>query len=159
MGYNCERTKPVKRGPWLTNNGYWCKDNKADGPILTMSTRVNREGLTQCPVLLLQWGMERARCPEQQCLLNQGQQGWGPKWAYNCYITRTTANIKMLIEWAIDSVTNPTTIISMSSEWDLFSMHERLRPGNAWLVAVISLLAAQERSPEPTQVVKALELL
>ena len=52
-----------------------------------MSTRVNREGLMQRTVLLLQWGMERARCQVQHCLLNQGQQGWGPKWAYNCYTT------------------------------------------------------------------------
>ena len=46
----------------------------------------------------------------------------------------------------------------MSSEWDLFSMHGRLQPGNAWPVAVIRLLAAQERRPEPTQVVKPLGL-
>ena len=52
-----------------------------------MSTRVSRKGLTQHTVLLLQWGTERARCPVQQCLLSQVQQGWGPKWAYNCYTT------------------------------------------------------------------------
>ena len=45
--------------------------------------------------------------------------------------SRTTANIKMLIEWALESVANPKTIISMSNEWDLFSMHGRLRPGTA----------------------------
>ena len=51
MGYNnCEHTRPVDRGPQLTNNGYWCKDNKADGRILTMSRQVNREGLMQCTV-------------------------------------------------------------------------------------------------------------
>ena len=82
MGENCECTRSVS-----TNNGYWYKDNKADERILSMSTLVNREGLTQRTVLLLLWGMERARCPLQQCLLNQGQQGWGPKWAYNCYTT------------------------------------------------------------------------
>ena len=69
---------------------------------------------------------------------------------------RTTANIKMLIEWALESVAYPTTIISMSREWNLFSTHGRLRPGNALPVAVITLLAAQERSPQPTQVVKPL---
>ena len=52
-----------------------------------MSRRVNREGLTQRTVLLLQWGMERARCPVEQHLLRQEQQGWGPEWAYNCNTT------------------------------------------------------------------------
>ena len=42
MGYNCECTRPVSRGPKLTNNGYWGKDNKADGRLLTMSIRVSR---------------------------------------------------------------------------------------------------------------------
>ena len=51
MEYNCEHTRPVSRGPWLTNNGYWYKDSKADGRILTMSTQVNGEGLTQCTVV------------------------------------------------------------------------------------------------------------
>ena len=45
--------------------------------------------------------------------------------------SRTTANVKMLLEWALESVANPTTFISMSSEWDLFSTHGRLQPGNA----------------------------
>ena len=44
--------------------------------------------------------------------------------------SHTTADIKMLIEWAIESVANPTTVISMSRKWDLFSMHGRLQPGN-----------------------------
>ena len=78
MGYNYERTRPVSRGPDVTNNGYWCRDNKADGRILTMSRRVNREGLTRRTVLLLQWGTERARCPVQHWLLNQAQQGRWP---------------------------------------------------------------------------------
>ena len=43
-----------------------------------MSTLVNGKGLMHRRVLLLQWGVERARCPVQQYLLNQGQQGWGP---------------------------------------------------------------------------------
>ena len=54
-----------------------------------MSWRVNREGLTQRTVLLQQWGTERARCPVEQHLLRQEQQGWGPEWAYNCYTTLT----------------------------------------------------------------------
>ena len=70
--------KASKQRALLTNNGYWYKDNKSDGRILTMSTRVNGEGLTQHTVLLLEWGTERARCPVQQYLLNQEQQGWGP---------------------------------------------------------------------------------
>ena len=45
--------------------------------------------------------------------------------------SRTTANVKMLLEWALESVTNPMTIISLSSKWDLFSTHGRLWPGNA----------------------------
>ena len=65
----------------------------------------------------------------------------------------------MLVEWALESITNPTTIISLSRKWDLFSMHGKVRPGNACPVAIINLLAAQERRPEPTQVVKPLELL
>ena len=65
----------------------------------------------------------------------------------------------MLLEWAPESVANPTTIISLSREWDLFSTHGKVRLGNACPVAVVSLLAAQERSPEPIQVVKPLELL
>ena len=159
MGYNCERTRPVSRGPQLTNNGYWYKDNKADGRILTMSIQVNRQGLTQHTVLLLQWGMERARCPVQQYLLNQGQQGWRPNEL--TIATRLSHHSKCQdgSEWALESVANPTKIISMSIEWDLFSMHGRLRPGNDGPMAVISLLAALERRPEPTQVVKKLELL
>ena len=54
----------MSRWPESTNNGYWGKNNKADGPnILTMSMRVNREGLTQHTVLLLEWGTERAKGP------------------------------------------------------------------------------------------------
>ena len=75
------------------------------------------------------------------------------------HASRTTANVKILPKYASESVANRTTVISLSREWDLFSMHGRLRPGNASPVAVISLLAAQERSPGPTQVVRALELL
>ena len=44
--------------------------------------------------------------------------------------SRTTVNIKMLLEWALESVANPTTIISMSREWDLFSMHGSLTCGS-----------------------------
>ena len=65
----------------------------------------------------------------------------------------------MLVEWALESNTNPTTIIGLSHMWDLFSMHGKVRPDNAYPVAVINLLAARERRPEPTQVVKPLELL
>ena len=65
----------------------------------------------------------------------------------------------MLVEWALESIANPTTMISLSSEWDLFSTHGKVQLGNACPVAVIKLLAAQERRPEPTQVVKPLELL
>ena len=60
--------------------------------------------------------------------------------------SHTTANVKMLLEWALESVANPTTIISMSSEWDLFN---RLRPGNAYSVAVYNLLAAQRGDQSP----------
>ena len=65
----------------------------------------------------------------------------------------------MLIEWASESIANPTTIISLSGKWDLFSAHGKVRPGNACPLAVINLIAAQERRPEPTQVVKPLEFL
>ena len=37
-------------------------------------------------------------------------------------------------------------------------MHGKVRPGNACPVAVINLLTAQERRPEPTHVVKPLDL-
>ena len=65
----------------------------------------------------------------------------------------------MRVEWALESNASPMTIISLSRKWDLFSMHGKVWPGNAYPVAVINLLAAQERRPEPTQVVKPLELL
>ena len=65
----------------------------------------------------------------------------------------------MLIQWALESNANPTTVISLSGKWDLFSMHGKVRPSNAYLVAVTNLLAAQERRPEPTQVMKLLELM
>ena len=68
------------------------------------------------------------------------------------------AIVKMHVEWALESNANPTTIISLPSKWDLFSTHGKVRPGNADLVAVINLLAAHERRPELTQVVKPLEL-
>ena len=55
----------------------------------------------------------------------------------------------MRIEWALESDANPMTIISLLQKWDLFSMHGKVWPGNAYLVAVINLLAAQERRPEP----------
>ena len=64
----------------------------------------------------------------------------------------------MRVEWALESNANPTTIISLSRKWDLFSTHGKVHPGNAYLVAVINLLAAQGRRPEPIQVVKPLEL-
>ena len=65
----------------------------------------------------------------------------------------------MHVEWALESSANPTTIISLSHKWDLFSMHGKVWPGNAYPMAVINLLAAQERRPDPTQVVKPHELL
>ena len=68
------------------------------------------------------------------------------------------AIITMRIVWALESDANPTTIISLSRKWDLFSTHGKVRPGNTYLVAVIILLAAQEWRPEPTQVVKPFEL-
>ena len=64
----------------------------------------------------------------------------------------------MIVEWALESIANPWTIISLSRKSDLFSMHAKVQPGIACPVAVINLLAAQERRPEPTQVVKPLEL-
>ena len=73
--------------------------------------------------------------------------------------SRTTAIVKMPIEWAVESIANPMTIASLSCKWDLFSTHGKVRPGNSCPVAVINLLAAQERRPESTQVVKPLELL
>ena len=160
MEHNCDHTRPVSRWSWLTNNGYWYKDNKADGRMIIMSTRANGEGLTQLTVLLLQWGVERARCPVPQYLLSQGQQGWGPNKL--TIATRLSHHSKCqdALEWVLESIANPTTIISLSRKWDLFSTHGRLQPGNTWPVAVISspVLAAQERRPEPTQVVKPLEL-
>ena len=65
----------------------------------------------------------------------------------------------MLVEWALESIANPTTIISLSRKWDLLGTDGKVMPGNACPVAVINLLAAQERRPEPTQVAKPLELL
>ena len=53
----------------------------------------------------------------------------------------------MLVVWALESIANPKTIISLSCKWDLFSAHGKVRPGNACPVAVINLLAAQERRP------------
>ena len=73
--------------------------------------------------------------------------------------SRTTAIVRMLIELALESIANLTTTISLSRKWDLFRMHGKVWPGNACPVAVINLLAAQERRPEPNQVVKPLELL
>ena len=35
--------------------------------------------------------------------------------------SRATTNVKMLQSGLLESVANPTTIISMSSEWGLFS--------------------------------------
>ena len=64
----------------------------------------------------------------------------------------------MRVEWALGSNANPTTIISLSRKWNLFSTHGKVRPRNAYPVAVINLFAARERRPEPTQVVKPLEL-
>ena len=65
----------------------------------------------------------------------------------------------MHVEWGLESNANPTTIISLSCKWDLFSMHGKVRPGNTYPVAVINLLVARERRKEPTEVVKPLELL
>ena len=59
----------------------------------------------------------------------------------------------------LESSANPMTIISLSRKWDLFGTHGTVRPGNTCPVAVVNLLAAQERRPEPTQVVKPLDLL
>ena len=55
----------------------------------------------------------------------------------------------MRIEWALESNSNPTTIISLSRKWDLFSTHGKVRPGNAYSVAVISLLAARRGDQSP----------
>ena len=75
----------------------------------------------------------------------------------------------MLVECSLESDANPTTIISLSRKSDLFSTHGKVRPGSASRlvtaslasrpVAVTNLLAAREMRPEPTQVVKPLELL
>ena len=55
----------------------------------------------------------------------------------------------MRIEWALESDANPMTIISLSRKWDLFSTHGKVRPGNAYSVAVISLLVAQRGDQSP----------
>ena len=55
----------------------------------------------------------------------------------------------MLIEWALESNANPTTVISLSGKWDLFSTHGKVGPSNAYLVAVTNLLAAQEGDQSP----------
>ena len=161
MGCNCECTRPVSRGPYLTNNGYWCKDNKADGRILTMSKWVNRDGLTQRNVQCCCYSEARSG-PDAKCNSDywiKHSKAEGPNKL--TIATRLSHHSKCqdALEWASESVANPTTIISLSRKWDFFSTHEKVRPGNAWTVAVISLFAAQERRPEPTQVVKPLKLL
>ena len=147
MEYNCEHTRPVSRRSLATNNGYWYKDNKADGRIITMSMRVNGEGLTQFTVLLLQWGVERPRC--QQYLLSQGQQGWGRNKL--TIATRLSHHSKCqdALEWALESIVNPTTIISLSRKWDLFSTHGRLRPGthDLWKLSVCLQHRRGDQSP------------
>ena len=55
----------------------------------------------------------------------------------------------MRIEWPLESNANPTTIISLSRKWDLFSTLGKVQPGNAYSVAVISLLAAWRGDQSP----------
>ena len=131
MGYNCDCTRPVSRWSWLTNNGYWNKLQQGWRPILYQ--HISYWARTARLMVRLY----------KQCLKD----------------SRATAIVKMRVEWALEGNTNPMTIISLSRKWDLFSTHGKVRPGNAYPVAVINLLAARERRPEPTQVVQPLELL
>ena len=61
-------------------------------------------------------------------------------------------------EWASESVANPTVrnYITISTEWDLFSCMGEYGQTSLMPVAVFSMLAAQERRSEPTQVVRPL---
>ena len=156
MEYNCERSRPVRRGSQSSNNGYWYKDNKADGRIITMYTRVNGEGLTQRRVLLLQWGVERARCPVQQYLLSQGQQGWNEL----TIATRLSHHSKCQDAQRVgfreccksnDNYQFVSQVGSLQHAWEI-AARQRSTCGS------YQSAAAQERRPEPTQVVKPLEL-
>ena len=55
----------------------------------------------------------------------------------------------MRIEWTLESNANSTTIISMSHKWNLFSTYGKVRPGSAYSVAYINLLAARRGDQSP----------
>ena len=103
-------------------------------------------------------GTERAKGPVSQQLLSKNSKAEGQNMLTISTRLSHHSNCEMLVEWALESIANPKRIISLSRKWDLFSVHGKVRPGNACLVAVINMLAAQERRPEPTQMVKPLEL-
>ena len=55
----------------------------------------------------------------------------------------------MRIEWALESNANSTTIISLSRKWNLFSTYGKVRPGSAYSVAAINLVAARRGNQSP----------
>ena len=69
------------------------------------------------------------------------------------------AIIWMRIEWALESDENCMTIISMSRKWNLFSTYGKVWPGNTYFRGGYQSACRTEKRPEPTQVVKPLELL
>ena len=127
--------------------------------IISTHKSYNREVLTQRSVV--KKGHREGWRLSVTSATGQGQHDWGSNYIKQ-YLqdSRATSIIWMHIEWALESYANSTTIISMSRKWNLFSTYGKVRPyNNAYFKGSYQSACSTERRPEPTQVVKPLELL
>ena len=117
----------------------------------------NRKGsrnMQCCYYSELQRGL-RAR---RQCLLDKDSVGEDPSENKDCSHHSCSTALINVLEWASESVVNPmlSNLVTISSEWDLISRMGEYGQASLIPVAVFSLLVAQERRSEPTQVVRPL---
>ena len=136
---------------WISNSDYMSKNEKAS---------------TQLTAFPLEWGDEWVRERVYKVAVSWQISEWllsGMQWMNICISSGPTANIRIPLEWdAVNERTykqwshgkyrNASWVGCLQHAWDM-------RLIKAWPVAVVNLLSAQVGGcPEPTQVVRPLEL-
>ena len=108
-------------------------------------------------MLLLQWGADRVESQETMSI-GQRQCGFGPEWEQWLFARLAPRHVSMCMSGPqrVSQIPQWVTKLTVSIEWDLFSHKGEYGQTSLIPVAVFSLLAAQERRSEPTQVVRPL---
>ena len=117
--------------------------NRAEGQYYINTQKLYREGPTQRTVLWLEWALRRWKAQFDSSYWSRTARLMANKCWQCLQDSRATAIIWMRIEWELESSSNSTTIISLSRKWNFFSTYGKVRPGNAYSVSVINLLAAR----------------